>query len=87
MEERLNARLDGVETRMTPGLKEVKSELSLIGRKIDVPAKADLDHTARIERLEDLTAELTRPIPNNFLILLQLAAAARQAPTIDAGQA
>jgi hypothetical protein len=40
MEERLNARLDGVETRMTPGLKEVKSELSLIGRKIEAPANS-----------------------------------------------
>jgi predicted RNase H-like nuclease (RuvC/YqgF family) len=65
MEERLNARLDGLEARMTLGFKEIKSELSLIGRKIDVLAKADLDHTARIEQLEDLTAELTRPIPTN----------------------
>jgi hypothetical protein len=54
MEERMNLRFDRLE-----------SEIKLMGRKMDALVKANFDHAVRIEALEELTTELTRPLPKN----------------------
>ncbi len=54
MEERINARFDRLE-----------GEMKLLVRKMDALVKSNFDHDVRIEALEELTTELTRPLPKN----------------------
>jgi hypothetical protein len=65
MEERLNARITGIETRLDARFDRLESEIKLMGRKMDALVKANFDHAVRIEALEELTTELTRPLPKN----------------------
>jgi hypothetical protein len=61
----MDGRLAAMDARMTSGFQEVKAELKILNRKLDILSKSNLDHAARIAELEELTQELTRPLPTN----------------------
>jgi hypothetical protein len=61
----IDARLVAMDTRMTTGFQEVKAELKLLNRKLELLNNTILDHGARIVELEEATRELTRPLPTN----------------------
>jgi hypothetical protein len=57
--------LKAMDARITAGFQEIKGELKILNRKLDILSKSNLDHEARIAELEELTTELTRPLPTN----------------------
>jgi hypothetical protein len=61
----MDGRIIGMEARMNGRFDRIEEQLKLLSRKLDILNKANLDHEARIEELEEVTTELTRPLPKN----------------------